>query len=93
MRGIVISIVKIFVAELDLVIYSYTVRSWNFKFWVLGVQAMALKDHMSCMIYVFRQSCRNLFPVCQTIGLADVDNVSDLSTVPEMDGRPVAKCD
>ena len=27
------------------------------------------------------QSCRNLFPVCQTIGLADVDNVSDLSNI------------
>ena len=27
------------------------------------------------------QSCRNLFPVCQTIGLADVDNVSDLFIV------------
>jgi hypothetical protein len=24
------------------------------------------------------QSCQNLFPVCQTIGLADVGNVSDL---------------
>ena len=27
------------------------------------------------------QSCRNLFPVCQTIGLADVDIVSDLSNI------------
>ena len=27
------------------------------------------------------QSCRNLFPVCQSIGLADVDNVSDLSNI------------
>jgi hypothetical protein len=27
------------------------------------------------------QSCQNLFPVCQTIGLADVDNVSDLSSI------------
>jgi hypothetical protein len=27
------------------------------------------------------QSCRNIFPVCQTIGLADVDNVSDLSNI------------
>ena len=27
------------------------------------------------------QSYRNLFPVCQTIGLADVDNVSDLSNI------------
>jgi hypothetical protein len=27
------------------------------------------------------QSCRNLFPVCQTIGLVDVENVSDLSNI------------
>ena len=27
------------------------------------------------------RACRNLFPVCQTIGLADVDNVSDLSNI------------
>ena len=30
---------------------------------------------------IVKQSCRNLFPVCQTIGLADVDNVSDLSNI------------
>jgi hypothetical protein len=35
----------------------------------------------SCAVNQEHQSCRNLFPVCQTTGLADVDNVSDLSNI------------
>jgi hypothetical protein len=30
------------------------------------------------------QSCRNIFPVCQTIGLADVDNVRPIKHLPDL---------
>jgi hypothetical protein len=38
-------------------------------------------DMSNCRLFSEQASCRNLFPVCQTIGLADVDNVSDLSNI------------
>ena len=51
---------------------------------------MSLNEHclhlFNCLLgslFIY-QSCRNLFPVCQTIGLADVDNVSDLQCIKHL---------
>jgi hypothetical protein len=59
--------------------------STKFMFYMsIGNPRWLPPQYSSMLIYVLRwwpQSCRNLFPVCQTIGLADVDNVSDLSNI------------
>jgi hypothetical protein len=57
------------------VLWNYRYVLWN-DMYVLWNYRYVLWNYR----YVL-QSCRNLFPVCQTIGLADMDNVSDLSNI------------